>query len=131
MSDFSALLGSFADHTFTAPLDSALPSDIAGTAYTASLDSSILDISQTNTDWTSLLNDTGTYQPAAYSALPQYPAISLPDIDLPMLQLPQLVPVVNSQADFASKQAKLDQLHAMQEAVWRMEQELRSEGVVM
>ena len=48
-----------------------------------------------------------------------------------MLQLPQVMPVVNSQADFASKQAKLDQLHAMQEAVWRMEQELRSEGVVM
>ena len=48
-----------------------------------------------------------------------------------MLQLPHVMSAVNSQGDFASKQVKLHQLHAMQEAVRRMEQELQSEGVIM
>ena len=48
-----------------------------------------------------------------------------------MLQLPYTMPPVSSQGDFASKQAKLHQLHAMQEAVRQMEQELQSEGVIM
>ena len=110
-----------------------LPSDVTGDAYAVSLDSLLPDISQTNLDWTSLLNDAETYQPTVYSTFPQYPTDSqpLPAIDLPMLQLPHVMPTVDSQSDFVSKQAKLHQLHTMQEAVRRIEQELRSEGVVM
>ncbi|KAF8445585.1 C-terminal domain of homeodomain 1-domain-containing protein [Boletus edulis BED1] len=103
------------------------------TSYTASLDSSIRDVSQTSVDWTSLLNGTELYQPTVCPTFPQCPTDSqlLPEIDLSMLQFPQIVPVVDPQSDSASRQAKLQQLHAMQEAVWRMEQELRSEGVMM
>lgn len=48
-----------------------------------------------------------------------------------MIQLPPTIPTVDFQGDFASKQAKLEQLHAMQEAVRRMEHELQLEGVFM
>ncbi|KAF8140602.1 C-terminal domain of homeodomain 1-domain-containing protein [Boletus edulis] len=101
--------------------------------FAASLDSSIRDVSQTSVDWTSLLNGTELYQPTVSSTFPQCLPDSqlLPEIDLSMLQFPQIVPVVDPQGDSASRQAKLQQLHAMQEAVWRMEQELRSEGVMM
>ena len=83
-------------------------------------------------DWTSLLNCPDTYQ-SIDSTYPQYPTntLPLPEIDLSMLQLPYTMPPVSSQGDFASKQAKLHQLHAMQEAVRQMEQELQSEGVIM
>ena len=45
--------------------------------------------------------------------------------------VPHAIPAVNSQGDSASKQAKLDQLHAMQGAVRRMKQELHSDDVFM
>jgi hypothetical protein len=48
-----------------------------------------------------------------------------------MIQLPHISPTLDFQGDFASKQAKLDQLRAMQEAVRRMEHQLQSEGVFM
>ncbi|KAF8560028.1 hypothetical protein OG21DRAFT_1502387 [Imleria badia] len=133
LSDLDSLLQSIDSDPFITPPRIVPPSNMTGTLYTTSLDSSIPDISQTNIDWTSLLNDTGAYQPTVYSTFPQYPTDAQPllEIDLSMLQLPQVVPAVDSQSDFASKQAKLGQLHAMQEAVRRMEQELWFEGVVM
>ncbi|KAG6380871.1 C-terminal domain of homeodomain 1-domain-containing protein [Boletus reticuloceps] len=130
LSDLDSLLHSIGSDTSAI----CLPQSAATrTSYTASLDSSIRDVSQTSVDWTSLLNGTELYQPTACSTFPQCPPDSqlLPEIDLSMLQFPQTVPVVDPRGDFASRQAKLQQLHAMQEAVWRMEQELRSEGVVM
>lgn len=129
LSDLDSLLQSMDGDPFITP-PHIIPSNMAGAPYTTSSDSSIPDISQTNLDWTSLLNSTEAYQPAVYSTFTQYPTDPQPlsEINLSMLQLPQ---AVNSQSDFASKQAKLDQLHAMQEAVRRMEQELRFEGVVM
>ena len=121
------------DDAFVTPPEGVPPTDVTGASYAASFNSSIPDMSQTNIDWTSLLNGTDTYQPTTYPAFPQYPADSqpLPEIDLSMLQLPQILPAVSPQGDFASKQAKLHQLHTMQEAVRRMEQELQAEGVVM
>ncbi|KAF8415104.1 C-terminal domain of homeodomain 1-domain-containing protein [Boletus edulis BED1] len=133
ISDLDSLLQAVDGERFATPANSLPVSDIAGTSYTASLDSSIRDVSQTDIDWTSLLSGTEAYQSTIYSSVPQYPTNSqlLPEIDLPMQQLPQIMPAISSQGDSASKQAKLQQLHAMQMAVWRMEQELRSEGVVM
>ena len=133
LSDLDSLLQSMGGDAFVTPLEGVPPTDVTGVSYTASFDSSIPDMSQTNIDWTSLLNGTDTYQPTTYSTFPQYPTDSqpLPEIDLSMLQLPQILPTVNPQGDFASKQAKLHQLHTMQEAVRRMEQELQAEGVVM
>ena len=83
-------------------------------------------------DWTSLLNCPDTYQ-SIDSTFPQYPTdtLPLPQIDLSMLQLPHTMSPVSPQGGFASKQAKLHQLHTMQEAVRQMEQELQSEGVIM
>ena len=133
LSDLDSLLQSVDGDSFITPSHILPPSNETGT-HTTSLDSSIPDISQTNLDWTSLLNDPEAYQSTVFPTYPQCPTDSqpLPEIDLSMLQLPQVVPAINSQSDdFASKQAKLDQLHAMQEAVRRMEQELRFEGVVM
>ncbi|KAG8219503.1 putative homeodomain protein [Butyriboletus roseoflavus] len=133
LSDLDSLLQSLGSDTFATPPESVLPTDVNGAPYTTSFDSSIPDMSQINIDWTSLLNGADTYQPTVYSTFSQYPADSqpLPEIDLSMLQLPQVLPSVNSPGDFASKQTKLHQLHAMQEAVRRMEQELQAEGVVM
>ena len=134
LSDLDSLLQSVNGDPFTTPSHILSPSNMTGAPYTTSLDSSVPDISQSNLDWTSLLNDPEAYQSTVFPTYPQYPTDSqpLPEIDLSMLQLPQVIPAVNSQSDdFASKQAKLDQLHAMQEAVRRMEQELRFEGVVM
>ena len=133
LSDLDSLLQCMDGDPFITPPHIMPPSNTTGASYTTSLDSSIPDIAQTNLDWMSLLNGTETYQPTVYSTFPQYPTNSQPlsEIDLSMLQLPQALPVVDSQNDFASRQAKLDQLRAMQEAVRRMEQELRLEGVVM
>jgi hypothetical protein len=133
LSDLDSLLQSIGGDTFVVPSDNVPPSDISGPPYTTSLDPSIPDVSQTNIDWTSLLDDPCAYQPSIYSTFPQYPTDSqpIPEIDLPMLQLPHIIPTVDFQGDFASKQAKLDQLHAMQEAVRRMEYQLHSEGVFM
>ena len=133
LSDLDSLLQSIGGDVFVTPPESVPSTDVTGAPYAASFDSSISDMSQTNIDWASLLNGTDTYQPTAYSTFPQYPADSqpLPEIDLSMLQLPQILPTVNPQGDFASKRAKLHQLHTMQEAVRRMEQELQAEGVVM
>ncbi|KAN0100309.1 C-terminal domain of homeodomain 1 domain containing protein [Tylopilus felleus] len=132
LSDLDTLLQSICNDSFILS-SNVLPSDVTGDSYAVSLDSLLPDIPQTNLDWTSLLNDAETYQPTVYSTLPQYPTDSqpLPEIDLSMLQLPHVLPTVDSQSDLVSKQAKLHQLHTMQEAVRRMEQELRSEGVVM
>ncbi|KAH0838014.1 homeodomain protein [Lanmaoa asiatica] len=133
LSDLDSLLQSIGSDTFvTIPESVPLP-DVAGISYTTSLHSSIPEMSQTNIDWTSLLNSSDTYQPTIYSTFPQYPVDSppLPEIDLSILQFPHVIPAINFQGDFESKQAKLHQLHAMQEAVRRMEQELQSEGIVV
>lgn len=131
-SGFDSLLQSITGDKFFTASESVLPSNISGAPYIASLNSSIPDIS--HIDWTSLLNGPDTCQSTTHSTLLQYPtdAHPLPEIDLSMLQLPHVTPLVNSQqGDLASKQVKLHQLHAMQEAVRQMEQELQSEGVVM
>ena len=134
LSDLDSLLQSVDGDPFTTPSHILPPSNMTRAPYTTSLNSLVPDISQTNLDWTSLLNGPEAYQSTVFPTYPQCPTDSqpLPEIDLSMLQLPQVVPAINSQSDdFASKQAKLNQLHAMQEAVRRMEQELRFEGVVM
>ena len=133
LSDLDSLLQSIGGDTFVVPSDNVPPSDITVLPYTTPLDPSIPDVSQTNIDWTSLFDDPYAYQPTIYSTFPQYPPDSqpIPDIDLPMIQLPHIKPAVDFQGDFASKQVKLEQLHAMQEAVRRMEHELLSEGVFM
>ena len=130
LSDLDSLLQSIGGDTFVVPSNNVPPSDITGPPYTTSLDPSIPDI---NIDWTSLLGDPCAYQPTIYSTFPQYPTDShpIPEIDLPMIQLPHIMPPVDFQGDFASKQTKLVQLRVMQEAVRRMEHELQSEGVFM
>ena len=129
--EFDSILRSITGDKFVTALEDALPSDISGAPYVASLDSSAPDVS--HIDWTSLLNGPDPYHPAIPSTLPQYlpDTQPLPEIDLSVLQLPCVTPLADSQGDLISKQAKLHQLHAMQEAVRRMEQELQSEGLIM
>ncbi|KAF9218579.1 hypothetical protein BS17DRAFT_770610 [Gyrodon lividus] len=89
-------------------------------------------------DWTRFLNDTETLEPTIDSIFPQQSFTDsqpLPEIDLAISQLPQVTPIVTSQTtssgDLASKQTKLNQLRAMQEAVRQMQKELQSEGVAL
>ncbi|KAF9225447.1 hypothetical protein BS17DRAFT_879469 [Gyrodon lividus] len=95
------------------------------------------DLSQ-SINWTTLLNNTETFEPTIDSILPQQLYTDpqpLPEIDLSMVQLPQVMPTATFQAtvsgDLSSKQAKLSQLQVMQEAVRRMQEELQSEGVAL
>ncbi|KAF8833418.1 hypothetical protein BDN67DRAFT_1072939 [Paxillus ammoniavirescens] len=89
-------------------------------------------------DWTTLLHSTESLEPTIDSLFPQQShsdSPPLPGIDLCMLQLPHVTSTVSSQTtlseDLASKQTKLNQLQALQEAVWRMQKELQSEGVAL
>lgn len=120
LSDIDSLLQSIISDTLVTPSESTPLFNTPGTTYMPSFDSKTPDTP--HIDWTSLCNGPVTYQSSIRP---------LPEIELSMLQLPHVMPAVNSQGDFASKQAKLHQLYAMQEEVRRMERELQSEGVIM
>ncbi|KAF8846028.1 hypothetical protein BDN67DRAFT_1064535 [Paxillus ammoniavirescens] len=139
-----SLLQSIESGKFVAPSETANltpPSFIASLPDSASYDvGSSSDLSQ-SIDWTTLLNSPKTFEPAIDANQIVFPqqlcadSQPLPEIDLSILQLPLVMPTAMSQftlsGDLASKQSKLTQLQAMQEAVQRMQKELQSEGVVL
>ncbi|KIJ66276.1 hypothetical protein HYDPIDRAFT_186703 [Hydnomerulius pinastri MD-312] len=139
LAELDSLLQSFGDNALVA---SAQTPEESSTSFMAPYThSSSLDFplpSDLTIDWTALLNNSETLAPMVDTIFPQsYPSESqpLPEIDLSMLQLPQLLPTSNTQstlsADFASKQAKLLQYQAMQEAMKKMELQLQSEGLAV
>ncbi|KAF9245780.1 hypothetical protein BU15DRAFT_85472 [Melanogaster broomeanus] len=135
LAELESLLQSIQSGEFVTPSETANSSSTSLTAHFSDSTSYHVPLPSDLShplDWTELLNSTEAFVPTIDSTFPQFQTVSqsLPEIDLSILQLPQVMPTVTSK-ELASKQAKLDQLQAMQEAIRQMQNELQSEGVAL
>ncbi|KIJ08122.1 hypothetical protein PAXINDRAFT_102675 [Paxillus involutus ATCC 200175] len=132
-----SLLQSIESGGFVAPSETVISTSVP--FITSLADSTCHDVSLSSDpppsiDWTTLLYSTEPFEPTIDSIFPQQSYTDcqpLPEIDLSILQLPQVTSQTTSSGDLVSKQAKLTQLQALQEAVRQMQKELQSEGVVL